>query len=194
MRPASVWYMNPLFSSNSTIFARCKVRAASVTSFRRCRTSPGSSFTSSQVKPYAERVLLHARVQVGVPSHCAPSFTSAHRAEHELRVQVVRQARHELRLDRRRVRQQREVVRQFLMFGDDDALAARVEPGPARATEDLLNVQDAEVPEPALGRVVQLRALDDDGVRGKVNPPRQASRCSTKLSPPPRRRGAPRGF
>ena len=54
MRPASVWYMNPLFSSNLTIFARCKVLAASVTSLRLCRTSPGSIFTSSQVKPYAK--------------------------------------------------------------------------------------------------------------------------------------------
>eukprot|EP00982_Pelagococcus_subviridis_P009504 30927-Pelagococcus_subviridis.AAC.14 len=95
------------------------------------------------------------------------------RERDDFRVEVVREARDKLRLDRRGVRQQRQVVREFLVLGDDDALAAGVEPWSTRSSEDLLDVEHAQVPEPAFLRVVQLRAFDDHGVRGQVDPPRQ---------------------
>ena len=64
-------------------------------------------------------------------------------------------------------------MRKFFVLGDDDALAACIKPRPASATEDLLNVKDAQVPEPTFRRIVQCRALDHYGVRRQVDAPRE---------------------
>jgi len=64
-------------------------------------------------------------------------------------VEVIREVGDELRLDRRGVREQRQVVRQLLVLRHDDALATGIEPRSARTAEDLLHVQHAQVPEPA---------------------------------------------
>lgn len=45
------------------------------------------------------------------------------------------------------------------------------------ATEDLEDVEDAQVDEGTLARVVDLRALDDDGIGGQVDTP--CERCGT---------------
>jgi hypothetical protein len=58
------------------------------------------------------------------------------------------------------VREQRQVVRQLLVLRHDDALAAGIEAGPARAAKYLLHVQDAQVSEPAALWIIQLSALD----------------------------------
>ena len=90
-----------------------------------------------------QRVLLHSRVQVRVPQPLRPLAHVRHRSQHHLGIEVIRQVGDELRLNRGGVRQQREVVREFFMLGDDDALAGGVESRPTRSAENLLHVQDA---------------------------------------------------
>ena len=127
----------------------------------------GSVFSELGVEPHIfpaqrvrEGVLAHARVQVAVPQPPRALLNVRDRPEHELGVQVVRQVLHELRLDRRGRGQHAQVVRQLFVFGNDHTLAARVEPRPTRAAEDLLHVQNAKIAEPAPLRVVQRRAFD----------------------------------
>ena len=54
-----------------------------------------------------------------------------------------------------------QVVREFFVFADNNPLPRRVETGAARAAEDLLHVEHAQVGEGARLRVVHLRPLDD---------------------------------
>ena len=66
-----------------------------------------------------------------------------------------------------------QVVCKFVVGRDDDALARRVELRPARAAKDLHHVEGRELDVRALGRVVDLRPLDDHRVRGHVDAPRE---------------------
>ena len=63
----------------------------------------------------------------------------------------------------------------LVVRSDDDAFARGVVLRPAGASKDLHDVQDAEVDKRTALCIVQLRALDDDRVRGQVDTPRQ--RC-----------------
>ena len=49
------------------------------------------------------------------------------------------------------------------------------------ASEDLEDVEDAQVDKGALAGVVHLRALDDDGVGGQVDAPREGGRAAQDL-------------
>ena len=77
-----------------------------------------------------------------------------------------------------------QVVREFFVFADNNPLPRRVETGAARAAEDLLHVQHGDVDVAAALRVVDLRALDDDRVRGQVDAPRQRRRRHEHLDVP----------
>lgn len=103
--------------------------------------------------------------------YCTCSDPSALLTERDLRVQVVGDVRHEVGLDGELVGHQGDVVREPVVGRDDRAVAGGVELRPAGAAEDLEDVEDAEVDEGAALRVVDLRALDDDGVRGEVDAP-----------------------
>ena len=74
-----------------------------------------------------------------------------------------------------------EVVRELVVRGDDGAVARPVELGAAGAAEDLEDVEDADVDEGAALGVVDLGALDDDGVRRQVHAPRQRRRAAQDL-------------
>ena len=74
-----------------------------------------------------------------------------------------------------------EVVRELVVRGDDGAVARLVELGAAGAAEDLEDVEDADVDEGAALGVVDLGALDDDGVRRQVHAPRQRRRAAQDL-------------
>ena len=62
-------------------------------------------------------------------------------------------------------------MREPVVGRDDGAVTRGVELRAAGATEDLEDVEDAEVDEGAAFRVVDLRSLDDDRVRGEVDAP-----------------------
>ena len=91
--------------------------------------------------------------------------------ERNLRVEVVGDVGHEVGLDGELVGHQRDVVREPVVGRDDGAVTRGVELRAAGATEDLEDVEDAEVDEGAAFRVVDLRSLDDDRVRGEVDAP-----------------------
>ncbi len=60
---------------------------------------------------------------------------------------------------------------ELVVAGDDGAVTRGVELGPAGSPEDLQHVKDADVHEAAVLGVVDLGALDDDGVGGEVDAP-----------------------
>lgn len=105
-----------------------------------------------------EGVALQAHVKVAVPEPCHGLPDGGHRAQHNLRVEVVWQVCYKLRLDRRRRGEHAEVVRELVVGGHDVGLAEGVELGAARPAEDLLHVEHPEVREAALGAVVHLHA------------------------------------
>ena len=74
-----------------------------------------------------------------------------------------------------------EVVGELVVRRDDGAVAGLVELRSAGATEDLEDVEDADVNEGAALGVVDLGALDDDGVSGQVHAPRQRRRAAQDL-------------
>ena len=89
-------------------------------------------------------------------------------------IEVVCQAVEELALDGVLLREQREVMAQLVVRGDDGALAVLVELGPPGTPEDLHHVQDPQVHQGAPLGVVNLSALlprqrqRNVGVRGRA--------------------------
>lgn len=61
---------------------------------------------------------------------------------------------------------------------DDRAEANPIELGATRTAEDLQHVQNAQIHEGRLLRIVDLRALDDHRVRRQVHAPRQGRRAT----------------
>ena len=53
-----------------------------------------------------------------------------------------------------------QVVWELVVRGDDDPLAARVELGPARASEDLLHVEHTQLAECALLGIIHLGSVE----------------------------------
>jgi hypothetical protein len=94
-----------------------------------------------------------------------------HGAEDDLGVEVVGELGDVLRLDRELLIHHRQVVLQFRVVRDDDALAVRVVLGPTGSTEHLQDVLTREFDPATLLRVVDLGTLDDDDVRGQVDTP-----------------------
>ena len=94
--------------------------------------------------------------------------------ERNLRVEVVGDVGHEVGLDGELVGHQGDVVREPVVGRDDGAVTRGVELRAAGATEDLEDVEDAEVDEGAAFRVVDLRSLDDDGVGREIHTPGQS--------------------
>ena len=94
-----------------------------------------------------------------------------------LRIEIVGELRNELTLDRQLLIHQREIVLQLAVVGDDDALAEGVELWTTSAPEHLKYILTREFRPPTLLWVVDLRALDDNGVRRKVDTP--SERCRT---------------
>ena len=79
------------------------------------------------------------------------------------------------------VGEEREVVCELVVRGDDGAVARLVELRAAGAPEDLEDVEDADVDEGAALRVVDLGPLYDDGVRRQVHAPRKGGRAAQDL-------------
>ena len=113
---------------------------------------------------------------------------------------MVDQHAQQLRLDGEAGVQQSQVVRDLVVRGDDDALAGVVELcivtaqrtnaviidssahlRPARAAEALQHVLHGHLHEPTLLGRVDLRALDDHGVRRQVDPPGERRRREEHL-------------
>ena len=115
----------------------------------------------------------HADVEVGVtePVHRIPRVL--HGAEDNLRVERIREVFHKLGLNWKLLVEQRQVVLQLAVLGDDDTLAERIELRTTGTAHHLHHVLEAELVPSALLRVVHLRTLDDHGVRRKVHTPRQ---------------------
>lgn len=80
-------------------------------------------------------------------------------SDSDLGVEVVGQAAQELALDGVLLREQREVVAQLVVAGDDGALAVLVELWAAGAAKDLHHIQDAQVHQGAALGVIDLSAL-----------------------------------
>mmetsp|Transcript_1476 Transcript_1476/g.4618 ORF Transcript_1476/g.4618 Transcript_1476/m.4618 type:complete len:419 (+) Transcript_1476:3107-4363(+) len=127
------------------------------------------------------RAAQHADVQVGVAEPVDGVVDALHGAQHQLGVEVVGEARHELALDRQLVVEQREVVLQLAVAGDDDALALAVVLRAAGAAHHLADVQRAQLHPAALLGAVHLCALDDDRVRGQVHTPGERGRAHQHL-------------
>ena len=70
---------------------------------------------------------------------------------------------------------------ELVVRGDDIAVAGLVELGSAGAPEDLEDVEYADVDEGAALGVVDLGALDDDGVGRQVHTPRQGGCAAQDL-------------
>ena len=105
----------------------------------------------------------------------------AHGAERDLGVEVVGQVLDELRLDRQLLVHEAQVVLELRVLRDHDALALGVVLRPPGAPEHLHDVERAQLDPAALLRRVDLRALDDHGVRGQVDAPRQRRRRAQHL-------------
>jgi len=87
---------------------------------------------------------------------------------------VVAQHRDELALNGGLHRKHLQVVSKLGVLRDDDSFApGGVKLRPAGAPKNLHYVEHAKVDESAARRVVHLRPLDDDGVRGQVDAPRE---------------------
>ena len=102
-------------------------------------------------------------------------------SEDDLRVQVVRKLRDELRLNRKLLVHQAQVVLKFRVVCDDDTFSIRFLLRTTSTSEHLQNVLRRKFNPAALLRVVDLRALDDDGVRGQVDTPRERRRTDEDL-------------
>lgn len=124
-------------------------------------------------EPVGQGVAQHADVEVGVAQPHAGLPHVGHRAQHQLGVQVVDQLPGEGALDRGLVLHQRQVAAQLVVGRDDERLPPRVELRPARAAEDLHHVEDADLHEGPLLRVV---------VPANA---REAGRASVSPLPPP---------
>ena len=76
-----------------------------------------------------------------------------------LSIKVVCETGHKLRLNGVLTREQREVVGELVMGGEDGAMAKLVKLRPSCTAKDLHDVQDAQVHKCALLGVIQLSAL-----------------------------------
>ncbi|KJR89206.1 uncharacterized protein SPSK_05806 [Sporothrix schenckii 1099-18] len=123
----------------------------------------------------------HAHKQVRVAEPLDRLVARAHVAQHDFGIQVVHQAADQLALDGQLLVEQRQVVGQFVLRRNDNALAVGVELRAARAAEHLQHVLRAQLDPAALLGRVDLRALDDDGVRGQVDAPGQRGRAAQHL-------------
>mmetsp|Transcript_28044 Transcript_28044/g.66664 ORF Transcript_28044/g.66664 Transcript_28044/m.66664 type:complete len:432 (-) Transcript_28044:2560-3855(-) len=123
----------------------------------------------------------HADVEVRVAQ---PVYSVAHaldRAEDDLGVEEIGELLDHLGLDRELLVEQRQVVLQLRVGRDDDAGPAGVELRPAGAPHHLHHIQRRKLDPAALVGAVDLRAFDDDGVRGQVDTPRQRRRRHQNL-------------
>lgn len=97
--------------------------------------------------------------------------TVADGAEDDLSVEVVRQLLDKLRLDRQLLVHHTQVVLQLLVVRNDDSLSIRIVLRSSRTSEHLEDILWRELNPATLLGVVNLRALDDDDVGGKVDSP-----------------------
>lgn len=81
------------------------------------------------------------------------------RMETDLSVEVVSQAAKELALDWVLLGEQGQVVAQFVMGGDDGALAMLVKLGTTRTPENLHDVQDAQIHQGSALGIIDLSTL-----------------------------------
>jgi hypothetical protein len=130
------------------------------------------------------RVLEHPDEEIRIAEPVGAVARRRARAEDDLGVQVVGEAADELRLDGELLVEEREVVLQLRVRREHDPLALGVVLRPAGAADHLHHVERRELGPLALLRVVDLRALDDDRVRGQVDAPRQRRRRDQHLDVP----------
>ncbi|RUP47581.1 hypothetical protein BC936DRAFT_145567 [Jimgerdemannia flammicorona] len=112
-------------------------------------------------------VLLRDSIQARVSHHAD--------VQYDLCIEVICELRDELGLDGQLSVDKRDPVLQFRVRRDDDALAVRVVLRPSRAAHHLEHVLRAQLDPATFLRRINLRALDDDGVRGQVDTP--GERC-----------------
>lgn len=136
------------------------------------------AYTPAQCATHSTKAL--EQVRVAQPSHAL--FDVCHRPEGNLRVEVVGEARDKLALNRRLSRHNGQIVSELVVRGDERGLAERVVLRSTRAPEDLLDVEHAEVDKVTLVGVVELCALDDDGMGWEVDAPRQRRRTAQNLA------------
>lgn len=125
-------------------------------------------FMSNSVE---RRVLEHPNEQERVSEPIRRLRHTAHRAEHNFRVEHVSESRDHLTLDWQLLVHQRQIVLQFRVISDKDAFSVLVVLRTTGSTEHLHDIKSAEFSPAALFRVVDLGSLDDDGVRGKIDSP-----------------------
>ena len=104
------------------------------------------------------------------------------RTENNFGVQSVGELLDELRFDGELLVEQRQVVLQLGVLRDDDTFAERVKLRPTRTAHHLHDVLETKLVPTTLFGVVHLRALDDHGVRGQVDPPRERRRGDEHLN------------
>mmetsp|Transcript_5223 Transcript_5223/g.13063 ORF Transcript_5223/g.13063 Transcript_5223/m.13063 type:complete len:209 (-) Transcript_5223:313-939(-) len=130
------------------------------------------------------RILEHAHVQERVAQPIHGLLHGLDRAEHDLSVQVIRKLLDHLALHRQLQIRQAQVILQLGVRRHDDPLPLRVVLRPSRAPEHLEHIQRAQLRPPTLGRIVNLRPLDDDGVGRQVHAPRQRGRAAQDADVP----------
>ncbi|GIX62067.1 LuxR family maltose regulon positive regulatory protein [Babesia caballi] len=137
--------------------------------------------------PIKTRLLAHPHGVVRVPQPRHRVLQRCHVPQHHLGVQQLRQAAHQLALDRQLLVVQRQVELELFVNRDDDALALLVELRPPCASHHLLHREGAQLRPAPLLRRVNLRALYDDGVRGQVDAPAERGRADQQLDVPVRK-------
>mmetsp|Transcript_30774 Transcript_30774/g.100165 ORF Transcript_30774/g.100165 Transcript_30774/m.100165 type:complete len:276 (-) Transcript_30774:2176-3003(-) len=122
-----------------------------------------------------ERIAQHSCVQICIaqPLRCFANIR--HRAEYDFSIEIVRKRLDELTLDRRGMSEEREVVGEALVLGENDAFSGGVKLRTTCSSENLLNVENAQIFEATVLRIVQLSALDNHRVRREIDTPGQ--RC-----------------
>mmetsp|Transcript_62196 Transcript_62196/g.148188 ORF Transcript_62196/g.148188 Transcript_62196/m.148188 type:complete len:1090 (-) Transcript_62196:715-3984(-) len=123
----------------------------------------------------------HPHVEVRVPEPLDSLADVLDGPEHDLRVEDVRQVLNHLGLDRELLVEKREVVLQLRVRCDDDACPGGVVLRAASTPHHLHHVERRKLDPPTLLRVVDLRALDDNGVCGEVDAPREGCRRDQHL-------------
>ncbi len=123
----------------------------------------------------------HTDEEVGVPEPLNAFVAAPDVAENDFGIEVVDELARKLTLDGQLLVEQRQVVRDLILIGDDDTLAVRVELGTTGTAEHLEDILGTQLnPATLLGRV-DLCALDDDGVRRQVDTPSEGCRAHKDL-------------
>mmetsp|Transcript_125895 Transcript_125895/g.228490 ORF Transcript_125895/g.228490 Transcript_125895/m.228490 type:complete len:474 (-) Transcript_125895:2533-3954(-) len=126
----------------------------------------------------------HAHVEIRVTEPVHRVLARLNCAQHQLRIQEIGQSAQELRLNRQLHVVQREVVLQFTVLCDDDAMAKLVILRPACSANHLHHIHGRQLVPHALLWIVHLRALDNHGVGRQVDTPCQSSGGHKHLNMP----------